>query len=138
MPETTPTFILDGHNILYAARPAFLEHLVDDHPGTAAREALVQRLLLAFASPGPVVSLYFDGSEPTTEARSDRVRVIYSGGEGDQRADRAILRQVLAHAAAGDVAAVVVVTRDITLARRARKRGASVMEPGAFLAMLDA
>ncbi|MFU8822263.1 MAG: NYN domain-containing protein [Gammaproteobacteria bacterium] len=136
MPETTPTFILDGHNILYAARPAFLEHLVDGHPGTAAREALVQRLLLAFASPGPEVCLYFDGSEPMTEARSDRVRVIYSGGDGDQRADRAILRQVSLHAAAGEVAALVVVTRDIKLARRARKRGASVMAPGAFLETL--
>ena len=136
MPETTPTFILDGHNILYASRPVFLENLVDGHPGTAAREALVQRLLLAFASPGPAVSLYFDGSEAMTEARSDRVRVIYSGGDGDQRADRAILRQVSMHAAAGDVAAVVVVTRDIKLARRARKRGAGVMEPGVFLALL--
>ncbi len=137
MPDATPTFILDGHNILYAARPAFFEHLVDGHPGTAAREALVQRLLLAFAAPGPAVYLYFDGSEPVTEARSARLQVIYSGGEGDQRADRAILRQVSAHAVAGDGAAVVVVTRDIKLARRARKRGASVMEPGAFLAMLD-
>ena len=131
-----PTFILDGHNILYASRPVFLEHLVDGHPGTAAREALVQRLLLAFASPGPEVWLSFDGSEPMTEVRSDRVRVSYSGGDGDQRADRAILRQVSMHAAAGNVSAVVVVTRDITLARRARKRGAGIMAPGAFLEML--
>ena len=137
MPETKPTFILDGHNILYASRLAFLEHLVDGHPGSAAREALVQRLVRAFNAPGPEVCLYFDGSEPVTEVHSDRVRVIYSGGDGEQRADRAILRHVSQHVAAGDVASVVVVTRDIKLARRARKRGASVMPPAEFLEMLS-
>jgi len=127
------TFILDGHNILYAARTAFLEQLADGHPGTAAREALVQRLLRVFTAPEHEVFLYFDGSEPQREYRSGHLQVIYSGGAGDQRADRAILRHVTERAARGDAATVVVVTRDIKLARQARKRGASVMAPGEFL-----
>jgi len=132
---THPTYILDGHNILYAARQTFLEALTGGHPGTAAREALVQRLLQAFGPAGPALLLVFDGSEAKTEARSARLKVIYSGGEGDQRADKAILRLAAAHVQAESAAPVVVVTRDIKLARRARKRGASVMDPGEFLLM---
>lgn len=127
------TFILDGHNILYATRPAFLEQLVEGHPGTAAREALVQRLLRVFTTPDHEVWLYFDGIDPHRECRSGQVQVIYPGGDGDQRADRAILRQVTERAARGDAATVIVVTRDIKLARRARKRGAGIMAPAEFL-----
>ncbi len=126
-----PTYILDGHNILYAARPAFLEQLADGHPGSAAREELVRRLVAAFGPSGPRVFLYFDGSEATTEARSGQVQVIYSGGEGEQRADKAILNCVSDPELETPL---VVVTRDIRLARRARKRGASVMDPAEFLA----
>lgn len=133
MPGQFSTFILDGHNILYAARPAFLEQLVDGHPGTAAREELVQRLLRVFTTPGHDVILYFDGDDPRQECRSDRVQVVYSGGDGDQRADRAILRQVTERAASGDAADMIVVTRDLKLARRARKRGAGIMAPAEFL-----
>ena len=138
MPATQPTYILDGHNLLYAARQAFLEHLVDGHPGSAAREALVQHLLRAFPPPGPEVLLVFDGSEAKTEARSARLQVIYSGGEGEQRADKAILRLAAQHVQADNAAPMVVVTRDIKLARRARKRGASVVDPAEFLLVLDA
>jgi predicted RNA-binding protein with PIN domain len=133
VPEQSFTFVLDGHNILYAARPAFLEQLVDGHPGTAAREALVQRLLREFTTADHEVLLYFDGNDAHREYRSERVQVIYSGGEGDQRADRAILRTVTERTASGDAATVIVVTRDIKLARRARKRGAGIMAPAAFL-----
>lgn len=133
VPEQFFTFILDGHNILYATQPAFLEQLVDGHPGTAAREALVQRLLREFTTPDHEVLLYFDGNDAHRESRSERVQVIYSGGEGDQRADRAILRTVTEHAASGDAATIIVVTRDIKLARRARKRGAGIMAPAEFL-----
>jgi predicted RNA-binding protein with PIN domain len=134
-----PTYLIDGHNLLYAARQSFLDHLVDGHPGTAAREELVRRLVAAFATLGQAVFLYFDGSEAKTELRSAQVQVIYPGGAGDQRADTAILKHVSRLAAAGDGGRggdgtpIIVVTRDLKLARRARKRGADVMAPGEFL-----
>ncbi|HUH00313.1 MAG TPA: NYN domain-containing protein [Gammaproteobacteria bacterium] len=132
MPAPPLTYILDGHNVLYAMRQAFLEQLAEGHPGTAAREELIQRLARAFIPPGPEVFLYFDGSAPGTESPSEQLRVIYPGGEGDQRADTAILEHVNEHLQAGKEAQLVVVTRDIKLARRARKRGASVLEPAEF------
>lgn len=127
------THILDGHNILYACRQAFLEHLVDGHPGTAARVELVRRVVAAFPAPGPEVRVYFDGSEAGTESPSPNVQVIYPGGDGEQRADRAILKYVAELAGQGGTTPVLVVTRDLDLARRARKRGASIVAPGDFL-----
>jgi len=139
--------LIDGHNLLYAMRPRFAAQLVDGHPGTAAREALVAQMVAAFDQPGAVVRIYFDGGEAHTEQRSAQVEVIYPGGTGDQRADRAILA-ALAHRIEAESGAEpqepagrpspIVVTRDIKLARRARKRGATVIDPAAFCAECDA
>jgi predicted ribonuclease YlaK len=93
----------------------------------------VRRVVAAFPTPGPQVRLYFDGSEAATESPSPNVQVIYPGGDGEQRADRAILKCVAELAGQGGTTPVVVVTRDIDLARRAGKRGASVVAPGDFL-----
>ena len=125
--------LVDGHNLLYALRTRFAAQLVDGHPGTAAREALAQDLAAKFTRPGERVRIYFDGGEPHAEQRSAQVEVIYPGGPGDQRADRAILA-ALGEAAPDAAAAPVVVTRDSKLARRARKRGATVVDPADFLA----
>lgn len=133
MPGHALTYLIDGHNLLYACRQAFLEQLADGHPGTAARAELVRRLVAACPAPGPEVFVHFDGAEPNTERPANNIHVVYPGGDGDQRADRAILRQLDALVAAGGAGTVVVVTRDIKLARRARKRGAEVIAPGEFL-----
>jgi len=138
--------LVDGHNLLYAARARFAAHLADGHPGAAAREALVQQLLALFDRAGPEVRVYFDGGTPHTEQRSARVTVLYPGGKGDQRADGAILAALrepagpdkAAREAAEHAPAPVVVTRDIRLAKRARRRGASVIDPAKFLADCDA
>lgn len=128
--EQAGLFIIDGHNLLYALRPHFAAQLVDGHPGGAAREALVEMLVAAFTGPGQAVHVYFDGGTAHSERRSAQVEVIYPGGEGDQRADKAILRALADGENEG--VPVTVVTRDIKLARRARKRGAAVMDPGVF------
>jgi predicted RNA-binding protein with PIN domain len=131
------TYLVDGHNLLYALRPRFAAELVDGHPGTAAREALVAQLVAAFTRPGQVVRVYFDGGEAHAEQRSAQVEVIYPGGKGEQRADHAILA-ALPQRGQIPSGALVVVTRDIKLAKRARRRGATVIDPAAFFAECDA
>ncbi|WP_405243726.1 NYN domain-containing protein [Lentisalinibacter salinarum] len=126
--------LVDGHNLLFALRARFAEHLVEGHPGADAREALVQALLDAFADAADLVRIYFDGATPHREQRSAQVEVIYPGGAGDQRADRAILRDLTERPDEFPVGAITVVTRDIKLARRARKRGATIVDPEAFFA----
>lgn len=147
--------LVDGHNLLYALRSRFAVQLFDGHPGAVAREALVEQLATVFDKPGYEVRVYFDGGEACTEKRSAQLWVIYPGGVGDQRADRAILaalreqvgpdaaaRNAAEHASvceAIEPAAIrVVVTRDIRLAKCARRRGATVIDPAAFFAECDA
>lgn len=89
--------------------------------------------MAARPAPGPALFVYFDGAEPNTHSSAKHIHVVYSGGDGDQRADDAILRHVNAHRADAPGTPIVVVTRDTRLARRARKRGANVIDPGEFL-----
>jgi predicted RNA-binding protein with PIN domain len=124
--------LIDGHNLLYALRPRFADHLVDGHPRSAARAALVEALRNAFDGEARHVRIYFDGRTPHTERHSAEVEVIYPGGEGDQCADRAILRDLAEQARESVGTNVTVVTRDIKLAKRARRRGAAVVDPEAF------
>ena len=133
-------YLVDGHNVLYALRPRFAAQLVEGHPGAAAREALVAQLVASFDQPCQVVRVYFDGDEAHAEQRSAQVEVIYPGGQGDQRADHAILAALLHRSEGGQTPfeAAVVVTRDIKLAKRARRRGATVIDPAAFFAECDA
>ncbi|MGD9388089.1 MAG: NYN domain-containing protein [Gammaproteobacteria bacterium] len=134
--------LVDGHNLLYAARARFAAQLVDGHPGTAARDALVDFLAGLYDQRGQDVRVYFDGGEPHAEQRSPEVQVIYPGGRGDQRADRAILaalrEQTSSREAGKPPPAPIVVTRDLRLAKRARRRGAVVLDPAKFLADCDA
>lgn len=132
-PTPSGVCLIDGHNLLYACRRAFAGQLADGHPGAAARVELVRRLVAARPEPGPALFVYFDGAEPNTHSPAKHVQVVYSGGNGDQRADDAILRHVNAHCADAPGTPLVVVTRDTRLARRTRKRGANVVDPGEFL-----
>lgn len=130
--SSTRLFLIDGHNLLFALRARFAEHLVDGHPGTAAREALVHTIAGVFTGSVQGVRIYFDGCTPHREQRSTQVEVVYPGGEADQCADRAILRDLTERDGQRSAGTIAVVTRDIKLARQARKRGASVMHPAEF------
>lgn len=127
-----PTLLIDGHNLLYATWALFGAHWEDEHPRRAAREALIAWLLSRLEGEGLDTALYFDGPAANVAARSPSLAVVYSGGEGAQRADAAILRHLARLSADAQAAPVTVVTRDLKLARRARKRGAVVVDPVAF------
>jgi uncharacterized protein YaiI (UPF0178 family) len=86
----------------------------------------------AFSGSGRLARIYFDGSKSHREQRSAQVEVVYPGGEIDQVADRAILRDLADHVRENPDASTIAVTRDIKLAKRARKRGAAVVDPAVF------
>ena len=72
------------------------------------------------------IVLYFDGREPGVDVLSDNVRVIYSGGHGANRADGAILADIKERHQRNSNANYIVVTSDMDLAAKARKKGAEV------------
>lgn len=133
--DTLPSpCLVDGHNVLYALRTRFAEYLLNGHPGRGAREALVDALTAVYRGSGARLRLYFDGTLAHEHQPAPEVTVVYAGRAGSQGADRAILAW-LAHSPPAARLGVSVVTRDRTLARRAGKRGASIIDPAEFIAL---
>ena len=128
---------IDGHNVLYTLKTIFGRHFVDGHPGSKARIEFANSLTRIFNKPGFEVALYFDGSDPTVQSLSEQVRVFYSGGKGEHRADEAILKH-LSHSIQSSRSAVLcLVTKDADLARQAKAMGATIIHPEEFAASLD-
>jgi hypothetical protein len=90
--KTIPVrIVIDGHNVLYQLRPIWGQHFEEGIPGARAREHLTKRLAeLCGLYPSVSVDLWFDSGVRQQETISSRMRVLYSGGEGADRADNAI------------------------------------------------
>ena len=131
------TLVIDGHNVLHALEDIFGRHFADGHPGTKARFEFADRLNRIFDRPGADVLLYFDGDDPSERSLSDQVRVVYSGGTGEHRADEAILKRLSFYFQSAPSAPVCLVTRDADLARQASAMGATIIHPEEFAASLD-
>jgi hypothetical protein len=89
--------IIDGHNVLHQMRPAWGLHFEEGRPGARAREYLANLLTeLCEVHPGASIDLWFDSGVRQQETVSSRMRIFYSGGDGADRADKAI-SQALQH-----------------------------------------
>ncbi len=128
---------VDGHNVLFVMAQCFGPYL--DRRGTPkheARDVLRQRLQKAFGSEHTVmVRLYFDAPTASEDVLNERFRVLYAGGQGADRADRAILRD-LGYRSPVDEVALRVVTRDLALARAAHDLRALRVDPQELLPFL--
>ena len=65
------------------------------------------------------------------------MRVIYSGGKGENRADEAILKHLMAFNQSARPGPLCLVTRDAAFARQAREMGVIIMHPEEFAASVD-
>ncbi|MEH6626575.1 MAG: hypothetical protein V7739_09025 [Motiliproteus sp.] len=84
-------WLLDGHNILFSLPDVFGTFGADGKPTDTSRRALEQVLIdLVKDSSNVQVQLVFDSSDHSEYYPADNVKVVYSGGEGDHRADREI------------------------------------------------
>lgn len=131
------TLFIDGHNVLFELGDIFGQFFSDDHPGARARIEFANRLGRIFVKPGADILLYFDGSDPKQHSLSDHVRVIYSGGSGEHRADDAILKHLTVFNQSGSSAPLCLVTCDVDFARQAREMGVIIMHPEEFAASID-
>ena len=131
------TLFIDGHNALFELEDIFGKYFVDGFPGTVARAEFGKCLNRIFDKPGADVLLYFDGDDPKQHSLSDHVRVIYSGGTGEHRADEAILKHLMAFNQSAPPGPICLVTRDAAFARQAREMGVIIMHPEEFAASVD-
>ncbi len=131
------TLFIDGHNVLFSLVDALGQHFDNGIPGSKARTALANSVVRVFDKPGQDVILYFDGNERTEQSLSDQVRVFYSGGTGDHRADDAILKHMDFWRRSGASTPLWLVTKDVGFAREAGAIGASIMHPEEFSVLLE-
>jgi hypothetical protein len=124
---------IDGHNVLFQLRALFEADFEEQQPRARAREALVA-LVQQFAAGRPHLRMHihFDGPDPRRYRADPNVRVVYSGGKGEGRADRAILDDIEASHRTESAMPRVIVTLDRDLAGKAYRHGALRMDPWAF------
>jgi hypothetical protein len=124
------TLVVDGHNTLFTLPALFRSHFEDGMPGARARQALETRLLaLARCQPRLSIQLWFDGATRSERCLADNLKVHFSGGSGDNRADGEILAFLHHVQQATPGLARAVVTADRDEARAAERTGAMVMAP---------
>jgi predicted RNA-binding protein with PIN domain/pimeloyl-ACP methyl ester carboxylesterase len=86
------TLVVDGHNVLHKLGWLFRADFEQGFPGKRARQALVQRLqALCLQRSGLMIHLWFDGPEQGESRASENLQIHFSGGCGENRADKQIL-----------------------------------------------
>ena len=132
--------MIDGHNVLHQLKSAWGEYFENGHPGRRAREQLARELHnLGSHTPSLLVDLWFDGPAAESYTLSDQMRVLYSGGEGEDRADRCIEAALIhlehQHDGLGS-GSVFVASADGEVAASAERYGAVVMRPSELVGLV--
>jgi len=128
--------LIDGHNALFGLPTRY-----NPKRGSAASEGDKRNKLAAdiirVTAPNPAVRVWivFDGPQRTDTQASPNVRVTYSGGEGEHRADTVLLDNIKFFRTTDPAMAVLLVSNDSDLCKEAARQGAqivSVMDLGTF------
>lgn len=86
------TLVVDGHNVLHKLGWLFRSDYEQGFPGKRARQALVQRLqTLSLQRSGLMIHLWFDGPQQGESCASENLQIHFSGGCGENRADKQIV-----------------------------------------------
>ncbi len=128
--------LIDGHNVLFGLPTRY-----NPARGTALTEAEKRRLLTddiaRIAAPNPSLRVWivFDGHTRSDTQAAPNVRVTYSGGQGEHRADGVILDNIRFFKSASPEIPVLLASNDNDLCVAARRLGAQeipVLDLGAF------
>ena len=133
-------FLIDGHNTLYAIQSRYSRPQDHRGPPSEARDWLVNDIVQVFANAHNCrVIIVFDGPERTESNPAGNVKVVYSGGGGndvEHRADDVLVDEArFLHEADPDMR-MLLATNDNGLASRAASLGVRNVPPTALLAYL--
>ncbi|MDD5707126.1 MAG: NYN domain-containing protein [Kiritimatiellae bacterium] len=125
-----PTILLiDGHNTLFSLQSRYLPPQLKGLPDWNARNRLVDDLIAMTAGrPTCRAWIVFDGPVQSDHSPAHNVRVSYSGGTGEHRADRLLTDNVRFCVQSG-AEAVLLVTNDGPLMATAERLGARTLSP---------
>jgi len=129
-------WVLDGHNVLFGLDDLFGYDAKSGAPGQEARDCLIAAMK-SFVEEAPKcqVTVFFDSPEHGEHKVSKNVKVVFSGGSGEHRADRAILSYLEYVCREMSAMPRVLVTNDRDLAQQARKLSADIMRLEEFAAL---
>lgn len=129
--------LLDAHNILFAMQSRYLSPSDHRFPGAKAREWLIDDMVqMTLAAPNCRVFVVFDGPVRSEATPAPNVHVIYSGGEGEHRADNVLIDEAEFLLEHGANESVILVTNDNGLMGRASRLGILNLPPTALLEFL--
>ncbi len=132
-------WLLDGHNILFLLPDMFGTVNEDGKHIKSSRLALSDFLVqLTKDAPACRVQLFFDGPEYNEIQVSSNVKVVYSGGEGDHRADDAICSVFEYQCYQSNNVPFLLTTDDKELSLRAERLGSYLMNINEFFALARA
>ena len=119
--------LVDGHNVLFGLQGRYLPPAGAAVPSAAARTRLIEDIVqLTGGRPTCRAWIVFDGPARTENTAAANVRVTYSGGTGEHRADLVLLDNVRFFRSVGNTA-VVLASNDNALCAEARRLGAHVI-----------
>ena len=129
--------LIDGHNVLFGLPARYMPARGTSLPDADKRKKLTDDIV-RITAPNPSVRAWvvFDGPTRSDTQASPNVRVTYSGGEGEHRADGVILDNLRFFKSSSPDTLVILVSNDNDLCNAARRLGAlglAVLDLGAFL-----
>lgn len=128
--------LIDGHNVLFGLQGRYQppQGGLSLHAGT--RERLVFDVVrLVSGRPTCRAWIVFDGPTRSESAPAPNVRVLYSGGEGEHRADGLLIDTIRFFRASEEIP-IVLVSNDNALGQEARRLGAGTLSALAFGGLL--
>mgnify|MGYP000750278937 CR=1 FL=1 len=130
--------LLDGHNVIFTLVSLFGDVYENGAPGSLARQRLVELTVKVFQrAPNCRVEIFFDGPTATRRPHAPNIFEVYSGGEGEHRADRALIEQIEHCCRTRSAMPRILVTDDRDLRTRARELNTRVMPVPQFGAFLE-
>lgn len=135
--QTPAILLIDGHNVLFGLPARYMPARGTSLPDADKRKKLADDIV-RITAPNPSVRAWivFDGPTRNDTQASPNVRVTYSGGEGEHRADGVILDNLRFFKSSSPDTLVILVSNDNDLCAAARRLGAldiAVLDLGAFL-----
>lgn len=129
--------LVDGHNVLFGLQGRYLPPTGAAVPTAAARTRLIEDVVqLTGGRPTCRAWVVFDGPAHTESTAAANVRVTYSGGVGEHRADLVLLDNVRFFHSVGNTP-IVLASNDSDLCAEARRLGAQTVSALEFGSLLD-
>jgi len=124
---TEAAVLIDGHNCLLSVA-AITQRFTNkkEASGEIGRRWLAMACERIFREqPNVETTIYFDSADSGVHHHSNAVKIVYSGGTGDQKADHAILEQLAYMQMMNVEASSYVFTNDLDLRKKATALGAN-------------